>query len=196
MRFRTHWTPRYVKDRAVLEVRERTHPDDPWWTAQAVALLDSLLRRTDHCFEWGSGRSTAWLAQRTASVVSVEHDPAWHREMAPKLAGLPATVHLVPAEEQAYVAPIDDQADLDLVVVDGLFRDACTDAALDRLRPGGLLVIDNVERHLPNSSHSPESIGRDHENDRWRGIDERLGSWRRIWTSNGVRDTAIFIAER
>ena len=47
----------------------------------------------------------------------------------------------------AYVDRIDDVAgDLDLVVIDGRAREACLDRALPRLAPGGLVVLDNVER--------------------------------------------------
>lgn len=193
MKDRAHWNARYVLDRALLEVHERRHRDDPWWTAASVSMLTSLLRPSDACFEWGSGRSTVWLAKRLASVVSVEHDARWYGEMRPKLRGLPADVHLVPEEEEAYVAPVMEHDELDLAVVDGLFRDACALAALDRLRPDGLLLIDNVERHLPNGSLSPESIGDRYENERWREFGRRTETWRRLWTSNGVRDTVIFL---
>ena len=193
MKDRSHWNPRYVRDRALLEVHERLHRDEPWWTAASVSMLSSLLRPSDNGFEWGSGRSTVWLAHRVSSVVSVEHDPRWYGEMRPKLRDLPAEVHLVPDEEEAYVAPITQHKGLDLVIIDGLFRDACALAALDRLRQHGMLLIDNVERHLPNRSLSPESIGERYESDRWREFDRRTSGWRRLWTSNGVRDTVIFL---
>lgn len=193
MKSRSHWNARYVLNRTLLEVHERRHPDDPWWTAASVSMLDSLLRRSDSCFEWGSGRSTAWLAKRVSSVISVEHDARWYAQMRPKLRDLPADIHLVPGEEEAYVAPISEHDELDIVIVDGLFRDACALAALDRLRPCGLLLIDNVERHLPNRSLSPESIGDRYENELWREFGRRTETWRQLWTSNGVRDTAIFL---
>jgi predicted O-methyltransferase YrrM len=46
-----------------------------------------------------------------------------------------------------YVRAVDDEdGEFDLVVVDGRARNACFDAALPRVSPGGLVVFDNVDR--------------------------------------------------
>jgi predicted O-methyltransferase YrrM len=191
---RSHWTRRYVVDRARLELRQRRHRDDPWLTADAVALLDQWLRPTDRCLEWGSGRSTAWLASRTASVDSVEHDPAWAARTASATAGSPGVrvLHLEPDDEVNIEPPVDGP--FELVLVDGIHRDRCALRAVEMIAPGGLIVIDNAERYLPSTSRSPEAIGDDHETDLWRRFSELTHGWRRIWTSNGVTDTALFLA--
>src|SRR5262245_58674086 len=49
----------------------------PWLTHPAIEWLDSVIGPDDTVFEWGSGASTAWFAQRAKSVVSVEHDQTW-----------------------------------------------------------------------------------------------------------------------
>ena len=69
-----HWTFRYLIDRTELLLYERRHPDLPWLTREAVDFLASWLQPSDHGLEWGSGRSTVWLAQRVSRLVSIEHN--------------------------------------------------------------------------------------------------------------------------
>ena len=49
----------------------------PWITFPAMRWLTSYLRPSMSVFEWGSGGSTLFFAQRVARVVSVEYDTAW-----------------------------------------------------------------------------------------------------------------------
>src|SRR5688572_27506537 len=75
----------------------------PWLPAAAVSFLDDKLAGLS-VFEWGSGGSTLWFAERARSVVSVEHDPVW---FAQGLAHLPenAHIHLVPLGESYWFGP-------------------------------------------------------------------------------------------
>jgi hypothetical protein len=190
----SHWTARYAVDRVRLAAHERLHAGEPWLTGQAVQLLEQLLRPEDRTFEWGSGRSTSWFASRTASVHSVEHEAAWHARVQGEVAGFPhVTVELVASTVKAYVEPLMVVGDVDIVLVDGLHRDACALMAIQHLTVGGLLVVDNVERYLPSSSRSPEAIGSTFATDEWREFADQTAPWRRVWTSNGVTDTAIFV---
>lgn len=186
-----HWTPRYVVDRGLVAMHARRHPDDPWWTRDAVQALVTLLRATDECFEWGSGRSTKWLAARTAAVTSIEHDRTWFD----RTAGSGGDVRFVSdGDEIEYAGAIAEEGFFDIIVVDGEHRGRCTAAALEHLRPGGILVIDNVERYLPNRSRSPQSIGEGYESPTWERVGAALHSWRRLWTTDGISDTALFLS--
>ena len=82
-----HWTPRYIQARARQVLQERAHPDAPWLTREAIRLLDSMLRPSDIGAEFGSGRSTLWLARRCAQLTSVEHDSRWHSRVSTALVG-------------------------------------------------------------------------------------------------------------
>ena len=125
--------------------------DTPWWVPAATDRLARLLRPDWRVFEWGSGASTLWLAERVAHVVSIEHDPAWNAELRPRL---PANVtfRFIPSDRGAvnfgaYVDSIlDHQPELfDLVIVDGEMRTPCMWLAFPRVRPGGWLLLDNSE---------------------------------------------------
>ncbi|MEQ9323199.1 MAG: hypothetical protein RIF41_28790, partial [Polyangiaceae bacterium] len=83
----------------------------------------------------------------------------------------------------------------DYVLVDGIFRDVCAKAALPAIKPGGLLVIDNANWFLPSDTSAPDSVGSSEapRSESWRELWQAVSDWRRVWTSNGVFDTALFI---
>src|SRR5690348_4410793 len=64
----------------------------PWITYPAIRFLAGRVEPHFRVFEFGSGLSTLWWAQRVAHVVSVEHDPAWHRSVSKRA---PANVRLL-----------------------------------------------------------------------------------------------------
>jgi predicted O-methyltransferase YrrM len=146
--------PRYALRRLRKLYYEHRHPRDPWIAPEAVEALTAFLRPDSTVVEWGSGRSTAWFARRARCVVSVEHDRQWFLAVQAELksAGLEARVrhHLARTRENpsVYVGSVDGipLRSVDLVLVDGIWREECVRAAIPLLRPGGLLVVDNSDR--------------------------------------------------
>jgi hypothetical protein len=194
-----HWTPRYIADRLALMAWQRRCPDAPWLTERAVGILESWLRKTDVGLEWGSGRSTLWLAQRVKQLISIEHAEPWYDRVSSSIAraALTNVDHRLHRDERVYVTAIEraTPASLDFVLVDGVFRDQCAVTAVSRLRPGGILVLDNANLYLPCRSWSPNSrtIEQGPASTAWEIFQRQVQNWRRIWTTNGVCDTAIFV---
>lgn len=207
MRSFRHWTPRYVRDRVSEMFYRAANPEVPWLTPCAVQALDSFLRPADVGLEFGSGRSTTWFAKRVAHLTSVEHDEAWFAKVRQLLDQQRRSnvAYLRRAmdcpEEQAdrsgYVGVLNDfaPASIDFVLVDGIYRDFCALGAIRILRPGGVLIVDNVNWFLPNRSHAPNSrtAVQGPRGRTWSMVYERIASWRAIWTTSGVTDTAMFI---
>ena len=69
----------------------------------------------------------------------------------------PTDMDPVEADASDYVRVSDslDRESLDFALIDRTYRDHCAIAALDRIRPGGVMVIDNVERYLLSKSRTP-----------------------------------------
>jgi hypothetical protein len=153
--------PVWLVRRAGNKVLERLRPNDPWLAPRAIRYLDEALRPDWSGFEWGSGRSTSWFGQRLGRLTSIEHDETWHGVVAQRIAGMGnVDLRYVPLDhppletgelhydpQPAYVAAVEavEDASLDFVLVDGAYRQPCITAALPKLRPGGLLVVDNTD---------------------------------------------------
>jgi predicted O-methyltransferase YrrM len=206
-RVRSHRTPRYVYHRARQLRYERAHPDAPWLTPAAIGLLGTLLRPADRGAEFGSGRSTLWFAARVSALTSVEHDPRWHESVSARLAehGLGNVDSVLAPEDQpvehggdsAYARTALSFSDrsLDFALVDGHYRDYSAMFVMPKIKPGGMLVIDNVNWYLPCTSRAPNSRTAElgPATAVWADVWRQLAGWRIIWTSSGVWDTAIFI---
>src|SRR5262245_1830029 len=205
-RFR-HWTPTYIRDRVVRFGYERAHPGAPWLTPEMNQLLESWLEPHHVGLEFGSGRSTLWLAARVRRLTSVEHDTAWHAKISSRLAERQLTGSVdyrlcddgaTDAEGTRYsgITAEFPAESLDFVLVDGMCRDHCALASIAVLKRGGLLIVDNVNWYVPreNRSRSPNSrsLSDGYASETWRQFHGRVRDWRSVWTCNGVTDTAAW----
>lgn len=193
---------RYLLDKLAFYFFNRRHPDAPWLTPQMVEILEQWLRPTDRGLEWGAGRSSVWFARRMQHLISVENDPVWCARVKEMLAnkGLTNVDLRHHTEDAGYVGIADDIAaeSLDFVLVDGMLaRDQCALHAIPLLKRGAIIVIDNINWYVPNQSHAPGSrrAGDASRPDAtaWDDFTNRVSTWRRIWTTNGVTDTALWV---
>lgn len=145
----------------------------PGLALPAICLLDEYLTKDMKVFEWGSGASTIFFAQRCNFVVSVEHNKDWFKKVSKALKyrvvddsigwiryDAPGTGYNVdfasyqPGYEtvnfEDYVRDIESFLDerFDVILVDGRARNACLKAAQPKLRPGGLLILDDSARPI------------------------------------------------
>jgi predicted O-methyltransferase YrrM len=191
------------------EYYQRANPGVPWMPRQAVDVLAGMLRPGDHCLEWGSGHSTAWLVGRTASVISVEHDSAWLervRREVKAVGGDPESVRFMSIDvsgdpaESPYVRIVDEfeQTGIDVCYVDDEHRPACMLAAIPKLNSGGLLILDDaqlfLDRHVVAGSRDLRndrgSTGKGALTPEWQEVASALRDWRVIWCAS---DAAIWI---
>lgn len=190
---------------------QRAHPEAPLIVANSVILLDNWLRPTDCGIEFGSGRSTSWLARRLTHLTTVEHDAHWYERVTQRIAerGLADKVdyRLIPAagdqmdepKDHPYAAIADEMADesLDFALVDGQMRLRCLERVIPKLKPGGLLVLDGANRYLSNrfeESHTTIQVVRDQPlNEEWQQAADTLKNWRWINTSDGLWDTRFWV---
>lgn len=126
----------------------------PWYTYPAIEFLAQLDFSGCRVFEYGTGNSTLFWAQRAREVVSVEHDPQWYDYVRARVPANAAVIY--EPDLQAYAAAIARVAGgFDVIVVDGparqLTRARAAAAALTRLNPGGLIILDNSD-WLPTST--------------------------------------------
>ena len=191
-------------------IYERINPDSPWLTRAMVEILNEWLKPSDIGLEWGSGRSTDWFAIRVAHLISVEHNPEWSEIVKEKLCtrGL---IHRVDYKflpdgkegkrdsDYVNVAQSIKPNTLDFCLIDGVSRDHCALACLEKLKPGGILIIDNVNWYIPRNpkSRSPNSRAPEDgfASEEWNKLIGIIKNWRCIWFTSGIADTAIWIKE-
>lgn len=199
-----HWTPHYVRGRLAVALYERRHPDHPWLTRDANVFLAQWLKPTDQGLEFGSGRSTLWLARRVAHLLSTEENPQWAQRVRVMIrdAGAMNVTHVDvdhgagadPAAQYLEVLKQIPDGSIDFCLVDGEYRDICSKASLCKIRPGGIIIIDDVHKYLPSMSRSPtaRSPSAGPASPTWADVASELSPWRTYWTSSGIKDTAIF----
>lgn len=130
--------------------------DSPWLAPEAILAMDSFLASLDkpRVFEWGAGGSSLWFAERAEWAISIEHDREWCEKTQRELTERALTnIKLIERPESfCYAKEIVEYAEyvsdplFDLVLVDGVQRNACVLAAVGGLKVGGWLVLDNTER--------------------------------------------------
>lgn len=118
----------------------------PWFTYPATEYLESLDLSMVNIFEWGSGNSSAYFADRCLSIESVESDREWY-EYQLKIAKQNQVVSLKHEGSEDYPNAINNgQHDVyDIIIVDGKQRVRCCSAAIAKLDKGGLLILDNSD---------------------------------------------------
>lgn len=146
----------------------------PWLTFSAIQFLERYLRPNMAVFEYGAGGSTLFLARRVGRLYSVEHDQAFADAVRGRLrnqrgaearmevvvptpvapgrlshavarSAHPGYEHLDFSEYVRRIRAHEDRS-LDVVLVDGRARVACLREAQAKVKPSGILVLDNAER--------------------------------------------------
>lgn len=115
----------------------------PWMNYAVISFLEERLDKTMTMFEYGSGNSTLFFAERVGRVVSVECDRSWHDYVKGLL---PPNVKLLfaPKGGEEYVQVIENQGEkYDVVIVDAEDRVACMINAEKGLNDGGVILLDD-----------------------------------------------------
>lgn len=206
-RSHSHWSIRYLFNRAVEKTYRLFHPRLPWLSPKANRMLKDLLKPTFQGLEFGSGRSTLWFAKHLNNLISFEHNPEWYGKVSALLTenNLSNVAYFLKPREQDkepdgigtdYIKSIDSLSDLkfDFILVDGVYRAECANHVLPKIKPGGMLVIDNANLYLPCKSYSPNSRTEKTgpASPRWADFLDSAKGWNVTWTSNGVSDTVFF----
>jgi hypothetical protein len=153
--------PRWIRQRrsSLLDIRV------PWWPYRAAAYVAQHLPLTAHVFEFGGGGSTLWLEDLGAKVTTVEHDENWFKALQRVVSPRTRLLFRPPVtggrlQDQwnfdHYVAAIDEVSanSLDLVIVDGRSRLASVLRSIEKIKPGGILLLDDSDRPRYQEAHT------------------------------------------
>jgi len=140
-------------------------PERPWIVPSAIGWLGRRLRSDWSVLELGAGRSTSWFARRSGRVLSLEDNEFWVEEARERLRQLDlenVEIRQLPVEGFAAAVEALPDVSFDLVVVDFLEAPAVTridvlKPAIKKVRPGGLLLLDDSDR--PGYAEAFELLG-------------------------------------
>lgn len=119
----------------------------PWVTYSFIDFIKERLKKEQRVFEYGSGSSTLFYAQRVARVVSVEHDENWFKKIVntkPENADMIFTKLERGGEYSKKAVLLGEQ--FDIIIVDGRDRVNCCKESIHALSPAGVMVLDDSER--------------------------------------------------
>jgi hypothetical protein len=129
----------------------RRHPLSypvPWLTFDSIREIEKRLSPGSQIFEYGAGHSTVYWAEKDLNIVLVEDNPDWFKMVEGVLRGRPKVKVCFESAPDKYVNFISLFSEpFDVVIVDGSHRKQCVRGALSKLKPGGLLVVDNTDWH-------------------------------------------------
>ena len=134
----------WFRTRAERVARDASGSPIPWFTYPAIAFLDDRVSTDWRVLEFGAGMGTQWWCARAGAVTAVEHDPAWADEVARQCGA--RILRSGAAESREYVGPALDGTRYNIVVVDGIFRNECLNAAPDLLDTAGVIILDDAQR--------------------------------------------------
>ena len=143
----------YLVQTGWIESRRRQQSVDhegrplPWITYPALSFLASRITPRMSVFEFGSGNSTLWWAERVADVTAVEHDESWATRVAERMPANASVTHvpLVAGGDYSHHAQRSGRR-YNVVVVDGRDRVNCAVSSVETLTPDGVMIWDNTER--------------------------------------------------
>ena len=119
----------------------------PWITYPAIHFLDGRLSKEMKVFEFGSGNSTIYFANRVKSVISVEHDKGYFDFISLKLKSYKNVEYRFATLGDNYSSQIlEFTSAFEVVVVDGRERVECAKNSVKALSPNGVLIWDNSDR--------------------------------------------------
>ena len=174
-----------------------------WTSPASIVIFRKLLTKDMVGVEFGSGKSTAFFAQYLGQLISIEHHKGWYEKVDrwlkernisnvdyrlvepdknAALSFLPQETALFPKSFTprmgfvAYVRELltfEDES-IDFLLVEGRARTECALLGISKLKPTGMLVLDNAERarYLP--------------------VHDALKTWPRVFTTTGLTDTVIW----
>lgn len=155
------WRSGYLQKTGWLESFKLKQPVDaniqpiPWYTYPALEYIKQLDFSNKQVFEYGSGNSTIFWSTIAKKVISIENNSEWYEKVVSRV-DRNTEIKLI-VNNTLYVQEILSHGNFDIIVVDGSCRLECAQAAINRLNPGGMIILDNSDWHIKTAKFLRES---------------------------------------
>jgi hypothetical protein len=122
-----------------------------WYSYPCIDFLKHQSFADRHVLEFGAGQSTYWWASVAASVIAIDADERWFKDVQSKVPpnvsvhfALSSDAETCVSNVQRIMAGYEDQC-FDIIVIDGLYRAEMIDIAIPLLNQNGAIICDNSE---------------------------------------------------
>lgn len=127
-----------------------------WWTWPLLDWIETQNWKEKNVLEFGCGRGTAWLRERSKWVDSIDADLQWAEQARKDCAeyGLhngTIVARQIPdgvqGVQEEYFSMIGTPKRYDIITIDGIFRTEAIEWSINHLKGReGLLIIDNLDQ--------------------------------------------------
>jgi hypothetical protein len=129
----------------------------PWYTYPAIEYLNNIDFSQKIVFEYGSGNSSAYWANKAKTVFSIEHDKDWYDKIKNDLAENQSID--LSENENSYLDAINRISDkIDVIIIDGIHREKCAKLVKDHISDNGIVILDNADWHKETSRYLREEL--------------------------------------
>lgn len=120
----------------------------PWYTYPAIEFIEDKIKSDFKVFEYGSGHSTLWWANKVQEIVSIESNKNWYNYLKSSLINRENISLCLCEEAQDYIQKINEFPPqyFDVIIVDGEHRPECAKEAYLRLKDNGFIILDDSDR--------------------------------------------------
>ncbi len=129
----------------------------PWYTYPAIEYLNNIDFNDKIVFEYGSGNSSGYWARKAKSVRSAEHNKEWFDKIKSEIAQ--NQIIDLCENEQDYLDAINKVSGrIDVIIIDGIYREKCARLVRDHLSDDGIVILDNADWYKETSKYLREEL--------------------------------------
>jgi hypothetical protein len=119
----------------------------PWMNYPFLEFIKKRLNKTQNLFEFGSGYSTVFFAERLQSVSSVEYDKEWFEKAKEMTKTFYNTEIIFQELNDDYPKAIEKtERKFELIIIDGRKRVQCAINSYEHITADGVLILDDSSR--------------------------------------------------
>ena len=118
----------------------------PWNTYSYIDFISQRLLEDYKIFEYGAGYSTLFYSIQVHNIFAVEHNAKWFDELNNLIDKERVKLFQENDEEQFAAFPLSLDTKFEIVIVDGIVRNACVRCGVSALSSSGVLILDDTDR--------------------------------------------------
>jgi hypothetical protein len=116
----------------------------PWYTYSAIEYINQFDLKDKNIFEYGTGYSSLYFAQKVKEIITVEDDEEWFKKISKNK---PNNLNILFKEEKSnYLSSIEKlNKKFDIIIIDASYRLDCCAYVKNNLNSGGMVILDNSD---------------------------------------------------